>query len=133
VKLDDDGAKLADLSLARYVATGLVTTTMPDVKELEYVDPALLRGAPPSRGTDIWSLGAVVHFAASGGRSLYPGLPGDTLASVRHVLNVAPTVVPGLPPALADCIKTAISVDVVDRPATARQLAETIERSRESK
>jgi serine/threonine protein kinase len=49
VMLDEGGARLADLSLARYVATGLVTTTMPDVKEIEYVDPALLRGAPVSR------------------------------------------------------------------------------------
>ena len=132
VMLDDEGARLADLSLARYVSAGLVTTTMPDVKELDYVDPALLRGAPPSRGTDIWSLGAVLHFAASDGGSLYPGLPADTLASVRHVLSVAPTLEPGLPPELAECIKATIDVDVAARPATARQLAETVERVRKS-
>lgn len=132
VLLGDDGPQLADLSLARYFAAGLVTTTMPGVGELEYVDPAILRGANPSRRTDIWSLGAVLHFAASGGKGLYPDLPADPLASVRRVLTVSPTVEPSLPDRIAACIRAAVDVDPANRPATALELAETVHTLRES-
>jgi serine/threonine protein kinase len=131
VLIGDGGAQLADLGLARYFATGLVTTTMPDVGEIEYLDPAVLRGAPPTRATDIWSLGAVLHFAASGGKSVYPELPADPLASVRHVLNVSPTVDPGLPAPLADCIRSALDANPAGRPGTARELAQTVDQLRE--
>src|SRR5262249_25629823 len=105
---------------------------MPDVEQIEYVDPALLRGSAPSRATDIWSLGAVLHFAASGGLSLYPDMPiGNPLASVRRVLGGAPTITDDLPEALTTTIGAAVSVNPILRPATAGDLADRIDQFRE--
>jgi serine/threonine protein kinase len=132
VLLGQEGAKLADLSLARFAAAGMVTTTMPDLRELEFMDPALLKGAAPSRASDIWSLGAVLHFALSGGASLYPDLPREPLASVRHVLSVSPVLDSRVPPAVADCVRTAVDPDAEARPITALELAKSIEQIRGS-
>jgi serine/threonine protein kinase len=128
VLLASDHAVLADLELARFLLPGrTVTSTLP-VAELEYTDPALIRGEAASRASDIWSLGLTLHWALAE-TSAYPGLgpnPG-TLPAVRRILSGAPEISPTLDPAVADLIKDCVAPDPSDRPATALALAEKIE------
>jgi serine/threonine protein kinase len=133
VLLDETGAKLAGLGLARFVSPGLLMNTMPHVRQIDYLDPALLRGSPASRASDIWSLGAVLHFAASGGLSLYPVLPeGSPLGSVRQVLGGGQVIDPGIPAAIADVVRACLAADPAKRPASAAELADQIDRAEEA-
>jgi serine/threonine protein kinase len=133
VLLDDTGAKLAGLGLARFVTPGLVMNTMPGVRQIDYLDPALLRGSPASRASDIWSLGAVLHHAATGGLTLYPALPdGSPLGSVRSVLGGGQSVDLGIPEGTAAVIRACIATDPAERPPTAADVADAIEHVREA-
>jgi len=119
-------AVLADLELARSVTPGLTLTREMPVGDLAYVDPAVVRGSRPGRAGDVWALAATLHRVVTG-VGVYPGLPGDLLAAVRHVLSGAPQLDPSLPESLRPVVAAALSVDPADRPATARQLAEELE------
>jgi serine/threonine-protein kinase len=52
---------------------------------LPYMAPEMLRGAPPSRKSDVYSLGAVVYFVLTG-RSPRP-IPDDSNLDARSVLS----------------------------------------------
>jgi len=56
VLLDADGGKLADLGLSRLLRPGLTITGLGSSASVEFLDPALIRGAAPSRGSDIFAL-----------------------------------------------------------------------------
>lgn len=90
----------------------------------DWLDPALVRGARPSRGSDIWALGAVAHWALTG-RSLYPDAPAgnDLLATVRFLARAAPVVDPALPADLAAVLRACLAGAETDRPSTALELA----------
>ena len=66
VMLHEDGGKLSDLGLARVFNAGAALTGMAPETSVEFLDPSLLLGEPPSRATDIWALGATLHRALSG-------------------------------------------------------------------
>lgn len=133
VLLHESGAKLAGLGLARFVTPGLLMNTMPGVRQIDYLDPALLRGVPASRASDVWSLGAVLHFAASGGVTLYPALPdGSPLGSVRSVLGGGQVIDPAVPEGVAALIRACIAADPAERPPTAADVADAIEQVREA-
>ena len=68
--LTAEGGKLADLGLSQVLSPGVTITGMGSVTSIEYTDPALIQGAAPSRATDIFSLGAVLHRALTGRRPL---------------------------------------------------------------
>jgi serine/threonine protein kinase len=74
VMLDENGGKLSDLGLARVLASENQLTGMAPATSVEYLDPAMLLGALPSRATDVWALGATVNRALSGD-GLYGELP----------------------------------------------------------
>lgn len=96
VLLADGGAKLSDLGLARFLAPGATMTGMAEVDSVEFVDPAILRGARPSRATEVWALGATLHKALTGS-GLYGELPtGAPLLAIRRVLSGAPALSPAL-------------------------------------
>ncbi len=131
VLLHEGGAKLTDLGMARFIAAGLTVSRMPDVADVDYLDPAVIRGARPSRASDIWSLGAVLHFAMSGGRSIHPGIEGrEPLAAVRQVMNEPPLIADDIPDAVVAVIRAALAPDPADRPPTADDLATRIDELR---
>ena len=66
VMLHEDGGKLSDLGLARVFTRGAALTGMAPETSVEFLDPSLLLGDPPSRSTDLWALGATLHRALSG-------------------------------------------------------------------
>lgn len=126
--LGADGAALGDLGIAHLLARGLVVLGGP-AAGVEYVEPALLRGAPASRATDIWALGATWHRALTG-ESLYraPDVAGGA-ARVALVLGEAPRLSADLPEAQREVLRRCLAPDRADRFATAEELAEAMERT----
>jgi len=97
------------------------------VGEVEYLEPASVRGERATRATDIWALGATLHRVLTG-HPIYPGLTGtDVLADLRRVLNERPTVDPSLPAGVAALVTDCLAADPADRPATALDVANRLD------
>jgi serine/threonine protein kinase len=123
--LHEDGGKLSDLGLARVFNAGAALTGMAPETSVEFLDPSLLLGEPPSRATDVWALGATLHRALSG-RGLYGELPeNQPLLAIRRVQSSAPTVDPSLNPGEADLVLACLAAPGA-RPATAAEVADRI-------
>jgi eukaryotic-like serine/threonine-protein kinase len=130
ILLSEDGAKLADLGMAKFMSPGMTVTQTPDVGEIEYLDPAVIRGARPSRATDIWSLGVTLHWAMTD-QSIHPGLrTQQALMAVRQVLNEPPLIADTLRPDIAEIVRSTLAPDPADRPGTAAALASLIDAAR---
>jgi serine/threonine protein kinase len=127
VMLHDGHAKLSDLGLSQLLAPGLTITGLGSTGSVEYLDPAVIRGQLPGRATDIFSLGATLHRALTG-TGLYGDLPTDnTMLAMRRVLSHAPEISPNLPPGVRAVIASAIDPNQAARPATAADLAASID------
>lgn len=125
VLLTEGGGKLADLRLAQVLAQGATITGMGALPSVEFTDPALLRGEPATTAVDVWSLGAILHWF-SAGTGIYGGLPvHDPLLTLRTVLGSSPTIRDGLPPKVADLVRSCLG-DPSARP-TAAEFAEHLE------
>lgn len=128
VLLGPSHAVLADLELARFLLPGRTVTSSAPVGDLEYVDPALIRGEKAGRASDIWALGLTLHRVTAD-TTAYPGLSPDAgmLPAVRRILSGGPEISPRLEPAVAELVRKCVAPDPSDRPATALALAEEIE------
>jgi serine/threonine protein kinase len=127
VLLHPGGAKLADLGLSHVLSPGVTVSRMGPAADIGYLDPCLIRGARPSRASDVFSLGATLHYALAG-EGLYGPLPeDDPLLAMRRVMSHAPVTAAGLEPDVREVIAWSIAADPTERPVTALQLAERIE------
>jgi serine/threonine protein kinase len=127
VMLHDGHAKLSDLGLSQLLAPGLTITGLGSTGSVEYLDPAVIRGELPGRATDIFALGATLHRVLTG-TGLYGDLPTDnTMLAMRRVLSHAPEISPNLPPGVRAVIASAIDPNQAARPATAADLAASID------
>lgn len=126
ILLSGGRGRLSDIGLAHLQAPGMSSTGLSAVASLEYVDPALLRGAPASRQTDIWSLGLVLHRAVAG-RGAYRGITAtDTLGALREYLHARPEPDAGLDEGHRRVIERCVAADPSERFATAEELADAI-------
>jgi eukaryotic-like serine/threonine-protein kinase len=126
VLLRGDGtAVLSDLALAQ-LGTGSVTSMAP-VASVGFLDPALLLGESAGRATDVYSLGATLHFALTGSH-LFPGLdPSDAMLAVRTVLRQPPRIQrDALSADEADLVAACIDRNVGARPPTAAAFADLL-------
>jgi len=122
IMLGDNGAKLSDLGLARFLAPGVTLTGMANAASLEFLDPALLQGERPSRATEIWGLGASLHRSLTG-VGLYGELPdNEPLLAIRRLMSTTPTLAPGLSPGEAATVEACLA-PVSERPRTALEVA----------
>lgn len=127
VLLDSGGGKLADLGLSRLLRPGLTITGLGSSASVEFLDPALIRGAAPSRASDIFALGATLHRTLTG-TGLYGNLPRDnTMVAMRRVLSRDAEISASLDAATRAVIGAAISTDQAERPATAVEFARQVE------
>lgn len=127
IMLHEGGAKLSDLGLSQVLSPGVTITGMGSVTSIEYTDPGLIQGAAPSRATDIFSLGAVLHRAIAG-VGLYGVLPeGDAMLALRKVFASQAELAPGLDPDLVSAIQWAITPNVAERPSTAEEYANRLD------
>ncbi|HWJ65137.1 MAG TPA: protein kinase [Nocardioides sp.] len=125
ILLAEDGGRLADLGLSQLLSPGMVTTGLGQIG-LEFTDPAIMLGAQASRASDIWSLGASLHFALTG-KGVYGDLKGtEPLLLVRSILASQPTLSDQLPPEARDLIAACLDADVAARPRTAAEVADRV-------
>lgn len=128
ILLTDSGALLSDLGLVQALAPGQTVTGLGPVESVEYLDPTLLTGSRATRATDIWSLAVSWHQALTG-TSVYGDLAGnDPLLAIRRVLTSQPTLADGLSTGEANLIRQCLASDHTQRPATALQLAEALQK-----
>jgi serine/threonine protein kinase len=127
VLLHPGGAKLADLGLSHVLSPGITVTKMGSAGDIGYLDPCLIRGDRPSRASDVFSLGATLHYALAG-EGLYGALPvDDPLLAMRRIVSHSPVIADGLDRDAREVIAWATAADPARRPATALELAERIE------
>ena len=125
VMLHENGGKLSDLGLARVFTAGAALTGMAPETSVEYLDPSLLLGEPPSRATDIWALGATLHRALSG-KGLYGELPErQPLLAIRRVQTTPPALDPVLTADEAALVLACLAAPG-SRPATALEVTDRI-------
>jgi serine/threonine protein kinase len=122
----DGSAALSDLGLAQ-LGTGSVTSMAPTAS-LGFNDPSQLLGEPASRATDIFSLGATLHWVLTG-THLFPNLdPNDAMLAVRTVLRHPPHVQrERLSPDEADLIAASVDRNIDARPPTADAFADLLD------
>ena len=127
VMLHSGGGKLADLGLSHVLKPGITITGMGPAGDIGYMDPNIIRGDHPSRASDIFSLGATLHYALVG-HGLYGDLPAaDPLLAMRRIVSHPPAISETLDPQAREIIAWAIAPNPADRPPTALDLAERIE------
>ncbi|MEO7398786.1 MAG: serine/threonine-protein kinase [Ilumatobacteraceae bacterium] len=127
---EDGSACLGDLGLAQ-LGSGSVTSMAP-MASIGFVDPKLIMGDSASRASDIYSLGAILHWALTG-ETVHAGLDGaDPMMAVRAVLrNPLHVRRDLLEPAEADLILACIDDDPTHRPETALEVASLIDSLKE--
>lgn len=108
VLIGPHSALLSDVGLGRYLRPGLTLTGVATAGSVEYLDPAVLRGAAPSRSSEVWALGATLHRALAG-VGLYGQLPdSEPLVAIRRVMSTGPVISSDLAPAvralIQDCL-----------------------------
>ena len=122
----DGSACLSDLGLAQ-LGSGSVTSMAP-MASIGFVDPRLIMGDAASRATDIYSLGAILHWALTG-QHIHPGVEGvDPMMAVRSVLRQPPHVQRELLSVdEADVILACTASNPEHRPQTALEVAALID------
>jgi len=122
----DGSACLGDLGLAQ-LGSGSVTSMAP-MASIGFVDPRLILGDPASRSSDIYSLGAILHWSLTG-QHIHPGLDGaDPMMAVRSVLRQPAHIQRELlNPDEADLVAACTSENLDARPETALEVATLID------
>ncbi len=116
----DGIARLTDFGVAK-AATRLGRTNTGKIKgKLAYMAPEQARAERVDRRSDVWSAG-VVLWELIAGRRLFTGT--DIVSGDVPPLG---ELVPDVPPALAQAVSSALSLDPRRRPATANELRTAI-------
>lgn len=124
---DDGRGVLADLGLAHVVSPGQTVTGL-GVSSLETMEPGLVRGETSARASDIWSLGATLHWGMTG-RGVFADLPDSSLIAVlRHIMTASPSMAEsGIPDPIRDVLGRCLAPDRMERYGTALALAEDLD------
>lgn len=126
IMIVDGGARVSDLGMSRVLTSDLALTSFAPSASVRFTDPAILRGVAPSRATDVWSLGACLHYGLAG-IDVYPGpASDDPVLTVRSALSAPPRVALGLDEPAADLIASCLGIAGA-RPVTALEVAERID------
>ncbi|MGK5640888.1 serine/threonine-protein kinase [Streptomyces sp. URMC 126] len=117
VLLPLDGPRLIDFGIARAMdGTTSLTATGVVIGSSGYMAPEQVLGRPLTGAADVFSLGAVLAFAAGGG----PPFPGEHHASINYrVVHGDPELGPGLTGELRELVTACLAKDPADRPAPA--------------
>ena len=118
---------LADLGLAHVVSPGQTVTGL-GVSSLATMEPGLVRGETSARASDIWSLGATLHWGLTG-HGVFANLPESNLiAALRHIMTATPDVQgDGLPEPVQAILRRCLAADRMERYSTAQELADDLD------
>ncbi|WP_171169944.1 serine/threonine-protein kinase [Streptomyces sp. I05A-00742] len=117
VLLPLDGPRLIDFGIARAMdGSSSLTATGMVVGSSGYMAPEQVLGDPLTGAADVFSLGAVLAFAAGGA----PPYPGEHHASVNYrVVHGDPELGPGLTGELRELVAACLAKEPAARPAPA--------------
>jgi eukaryotic-like serine/threonine-protein kinase len=121
----DGVVKLSDFGLARALDR-LTSVTAPGIVKgkLSYLAPEILKGSSATVATDLFSMGAVM-WEMFAGRPLFEGSADvEVFEMIRNgqVRPLAPER-PGLPEPIVRVVERALAIEPVDRPESARAMA----------
>jgi serine/threonine kinase PknH len=118
VLLAADGPRVIDFGIARAAESTALTQTGKQIGSPQYMSPEQVRGEPVTPAADVWALGALACFAATGRP---PFGDGAQAAVLYRVLHETPDL-GGLPPELSGIVGTCMARDPAGRPSPARVL-----------
>ena len=98
-----------------------------------YMSPEQIGGDAVDGRSDLYSLGLVAVYAATGTHLM--DAPNATQVLTRQLTEVPrslATMRPDLPPALCDVVDACLAKEATDRPADAKALVEALERAQEA-
>ncbi|MBW8481455.1 serine/threonine-protein kinase [Actinomadura parmotrematis] len=120
VLLAEDGAHVTDASIARAAAAAGVTRADVEPGALRFLAPEHLDGEPPAPPLDVFALGGVALFAATGRPPFGDGTAADLVDRVGH----GDPDLEGCPEELRDLVARCLAKDPADRPGLRELLAE---------
>ncbi|MEU8758644.1 serine/threonine-protein kinase [Streptomyces sp. NPDC048659] len=126
VLLTVDGPKIIDFGIARAVDTvtdGGLTSTGAVVGSPGFMSPEQVRGERLTPASDVFCLGAVLAYAATG-RTPFGGADSGVHATMFRIAHDEPDLT-GLAPELTGLIRACLTKDPAGRP-TATELVETL-------
>jgi hypothetical protein len=115
VVLGADGLRVIDFGIARAADATALTLTGRLLGSPQYVAPEQVLGEPPTPPGDVFALGALAHFAATGRAAFGEGPEVGVVYRVVH----APPDLAGCPTQLRALIGRCLAKDPADRPTTA--------------
>ena len=115
VLLDVDGPRVIDFGVSRVLDGTALTATGLMVGTPAFMSPEQAENAPTGPASDVFSLGAVLTFAATGAGPFGDGRPSHVLYRVVH----AEPALTGVPAALRPLVAACLAKDPVARPARA--------------
>ncbi|WP_329118832.1 protein kinase domain-containing protein [Streptomyces sp. NBC_01465] len=123
VLLTVDGPRLIDFGIARATdGTASLTSTGVSIGSPGYMSPEQILGKGVTGAADVFSLGAVLAYAATGA----PPFPGDSSASLLYKVVHEQPELDAVPDGLRELVAACLSKDPAGRPsprAVAEQLA----------
>jgi len=120
VVLGLDGPVLVDFGIARFAEATTLTLAGTVVGTAGWLAPELLRDDAATEASDVWSLGAVLAYAATG----RPPADGSRAEVVLRKVLDGDLDLRGLPPWLDDVVRRCLAADPSARPSAADLLAE---------
>ena len=108
----EDGPRIIDFGIAKRASSTTITPSGVPIGTVQYMSPEHLGAGDIDTASDVFSMGAVLAFAATG-RAPFDA-PEDT-AVIGRILVQPPTLGPLAPP-LCDVIRACLAKDPADRP-----------------
>jgi hypothetical protein len=126
VILAADGPRIIDFGIARAVdATTGLTETGSVVGTIAYMSPEQIRGEAASTASDVFALGSVLAFAATG----RPPFSGDSAAAVMfRIINQQPDLIGLADAGVAGLITDCLTKSAPERPGVSALLAASTSR-----
>ncbi|RZU13623.1 serine/threonine protein kinase [Kribbella rubisoli] len=112
IVLTDNGPRVIDFGIARALEEASLTATGMVIGTPGYLSPEQITGTGIGSASDLFALGAVLVFAASGRGPFATGNPASML---HRIVNEHPQI-PPLPGALHDVVRRCLARDPAQRP-----------------
>jgi serine/threonine kinase PknH len=119
VLLADDGPHVIDFGISRPVHGTQLTSAGMVIGTPGYMSPEQAKTGPAGPASDIFSLGCVLAYAATGN----PPFEGDNPASVLYRIVSAEPDLSAVPPKLRQVIEACLRKDPAQRPGPAQVIA----------
>ena len=113
VLIGRDGPQVIDFGIARLCGSTTLTPTGVMMGSPQYTAPEQIHGFPATSATDVFALGALTFFAATGRHAFGPG---PEIAVVQRIVSEPPDLT-RCPPELRSLIRACVAKKPEDRPS----------------